>query len=231
MGAISVEHGDRLFWLGRYVERSFTTLNAIEDHFDQALDGDPMLYQQYLEAFGVPDTYGNRDSFLTNFLFDEENPNSVAFSLQCAYDNGIVLREDISTDALSYLQMAIDRLRHAKSATKGLLLELLSLQDVLYGFWGCLMDNVYDMEKMALIQCGQSIERLDLYFRLHYSDEEVLPEMRRLLERLRRIPKDTPYRYNTAQLSVLVELMGETNITSHAPAAISSLSRLFEEPL
>ncbi len=228
MGAISLEHGDRLFWLGRYVERSFTSLKAVESHFDQALDGDPMRYQKYLEAFGVSDTFGDSKSFLTAFLFDKDNPNSVSYSLRCAYDNGIVLREDISTKSLSYLQMARDRLKQAKDVQRGLLLELLTLEDILYGFWGCLYDQVYDMEKKALIDCGQSIERLDLYFRLRYGDAEVLAELKRLLERLRQIPKHTPYQYNTAQLSVLVELMGETNITSYASAAISSLSRLFE---
>ena len=228
MGAISLEHGDRLFWLGRYAERSFTSLQSIQSHFDQALDGDPLRYQKYLEAFGVSDTYGDSNAFLTAFLFDKNNPNAVAYSLRCAYDNGIVLREDISTKSLSYLQMAQDRLKQAKDVRRGLLLELLTLEDILYGFWGCLNDHVYDMEKKALIDCGQSIERLDLYFRLRYGDDEVLAELKRLLERLRQIPKHTPYQYNTAQLSVLVELMGETDITSHAPDAIASLSRLFE---
>lgn len=228
MGTISLEHGDRLFWLGRYTERSFTTLKAIQSHFDRALDGDPQLYRAYLTAFGLSDTYGDRDMFLTHFLFDKDNPNSVAFSLRCAYDNGIVLREDISTEALSYLQLAMDKLDHSQEVKKSLRVELLALQDILYGFRGCLEDHVYDLETKALIDCGQSIERLDLYFRLRYADDAVLPELKRLFERLRRIPKHTPYQYNTAQLSILVELMGEPNMTSHAPAAIASLSRLFE---
>lgn len=228
MGTISLEHGDRLFWLGRYIERSFTTLKAIQSHFDQALDDDPLLYQKYLTAFGLADTYGNRDTFLKRFLFEKENQNSVAFSLRCAYDNGIVLREDISTESLSYLQLTMDELERSKDLEKGLRLKLLALEDTLYGFRGCLEDHVYDLEKKALIDCGQFIERLDLYFRLRYSDEAVLPELKRLLERLRMIPKHTPYQYNTAHLSTLVELMGETNIMSYAGTAITSLSRLFE---
>lgn len=228
MGTISLEHGDRLFWLGRYTERSFTTLKAIRSHFDKALDENPQLYQKYLSAFSLPDLYGDRESFLTQLLFDKENQNSVAFSLRCAYDNGIVLREDISTESLAYLQLAMDKLDRAKEV-KSLLLELLALEDIFYGFWGCLEDHLYDLEKKALIDCGQSIERLDLYFRLHYADEKILLELKRFFDRLRLIPRDTPYRYNTAQLSVLVELMGETDIASHASKAISSLSRLFEQ--
>lgn len=214
--------------MGRYTERSFTTLKAIETHFDKALDGDPLLYQKYLAAFGLSNTYCEPNLFSHSFLFDKDNPNSVAYSLRCAYNNGIVLREDISTESLSYLQLAQDRLKQAQDETGRLRLELLPLTDIFYGFWGCLDDHLYDLEKKALIQCGQTIERLDLYFRLHYDDEPVLTELKRLLGRLRQIPKHTPYQYNTAQLSVLVELMGEKDITSYAPKAIASLSRLFE---
>ncbi len=228
MGTISIERSDRLFWLGRYTERAFTELHAIQECYDKTLDRDPNCYQSYLAAFGILDEYGSGDNFFRHFLFDVENPNSVAYSLECAYDNGIVLREDISTEALSYLQMALDQLEECKAIESGLRMKLLTLEDILYGFRGRLEDHLYDPEKKALVDCGQTLERLDLYFRLHESDDKILPEMQRLLDRLSRIPKETPYRYNTAQLSVLVEMMGEKNLASNAPRAIASLSHLFE---
>lgn len=227
MGAISLEHSDRLFWLGRYTERSFTTLKSIQTHFDKALDADPYWYQQYLTAFGLIDVYGSRDAFLMDFLFNEQNVNSVLYSLYRAYDNGIVLREDISTETLSYLQLAMDTLEKANQAKDGLLYELLALQDILYSFRGSLENHIYDTEKKALIDCGQSIERLDLYFRLHYTDEEIRQEFDRLCDRLRLIPRNTPYQYNTQHLSTLVELMGETDMAKQSAVAIYSLDNLF----
>jgi len=227
MGAISLEHSDRLFWLGRYTERSFTTLKSIQTHFDKALDADPYWYQQYLTAFGLIDVYSSRDAFLMDFLFNEQNVNSVLYSLYRAYDNGIVLREDISTETLSYLQLAMDTLEKANQAKDGLLYELLALQDILYSFRGSLENHIYDTEKKALIDCGQSIERLDLYFRLHYTDEEIRQEFDRLCDRLRLIPKNTPYQYNTQHLSTMVELMGETDMAKQSTTAIYSLDNLF----
>lgn len=92
----------------------------------------------------------------------------MAHSLERAYDNGIVLREDISTEALSFLQMAMDTLEKAETSTRGLLLALLPLEEILFGYWGCIEDYIYDPEVMNIIKCGKSIERPDLYFRLRY---------------------------------------------------------------
>lgn len=227
MGTISLEHSDRLFWLGRYTERSFTTLKSIQRHFDKALDTDPQWYQQYLTVFGLTDIYGSREAFLRDFLFNEQNANSVLYSLYRAYDNGIVLREDISTETLSYLQIAMDTLEKASLAKDGLLYELLALQDILYSFRGSLENHIYDTEEKALIDCGQSIERMDLYFRLHYTDEMIRQEFERLCDRLRLIPKNTPYQYNTQYLSALVELMGETDMAKQSATAVYSLGNLF----
>ena len=38
MGTISLEHGSRLYWLGRYTERAFTTLDALQALYDKMLD-------------------------------------------------------------------------------------------------------------------------------------------------------------------------------------------------
>lgn len=66
----------------------------------------------------------------------------MAHSLERAYDNGIVLREDISTEALSFLQMVMDTLEKAETSTRGLLLALLPLEDILFGFWSCIEDYI-----------------------------------------------------------------------------------------
>ena len=38
MGIISVEHTDRLLWLGRYSERVYTTLKIFASYFDSMID-------------------------------------------------------------------------------------------------------------------------------------------------------------------------------------------------
>ena len=96
MGTISLEHSDCLYWLGRYTERVFTTLKALQETYDNMLDKN-IGYEEYLGYFDLPDNYDNSGEFLRSFLFDKGNFSSVAYSLERAYDNGIVLREDIST--------------------------------------------------------------------------------------------------------------------------------------
>ena len=146
MGVISIEHSDRLFWLGRYTERVFTTLKTLEKQYDSMIDTNPMKYTEFLNVFGLDDIYGNMQDFVASFLFDKNNPHSVAYSLEKAYDNGIVLRENISSKALSFLQLAKDTLKNAVDSQKGLIFSLLPLEDMLFAFWGCINEYIYDNE-------------------------------------------------------------------------------------
>ncbi len=229
MGTISIEHGDRLFWLGRYAERAFTTLKALEKLYDKALDSGAEEYKEYLDAFGLCDTYSNKDEFFNSFIFDTDNQSSVASSLVRAYDNGIVLREEISTEALSFLQMAMDKAENTRYSSKSLCLSLLPLVDTIFGFWGCIGEYVYNEECKTIIDCGKYIERIDLYFRLKYPYQAIEREFNRLCASLRNVPRHTPYRYNTQQLSVLVEVIGMgKDCLSKSREAISALEKLFE---
>ena len=229
MGTISIEHGDRLFWLGRYTERAFTTLKSLESLYDKAIDCDPEKYKEYLSALGLCDVYSSGEEFFRSFIFDEKNPSSVAASILRAYDNGIVLREEISTKALSFLQMAMDKLDEIKDSHQALCLSLLPLEDIMFGFWGCVEEYVYDEDIRTIIDCGKYVERLDLYLRMKYPFAAIEREFGRLCASLRKVPKNTPYRYNTSQLCVLVEIMGMgERYTDSMGEAISALGRLFE---
>ena len=91
MGTISLEHSDRLYWLGRYTERVFTTLKTLQKLYDRTIDN-RSGYAEYLGYFGLSDSYGSNRDFFRSFLYDSTNPNSVAYSLERAYDNGIVCK-------------------------------------------------------------------------------------------------------------------------------------------
>ena len=227
MSTISKEHSDRLYWLGRYTERSFTTLKALDKMFDKMI-GKSHVYKEYLDYFGLSDTYSDSKDFIRSFLYDENNPNSAAYSLERAYDNGIVLREEISTSALSFLQMAKDTLKRSESSNNTRF-SLLPLEDILYGFWGSVNEHIYDDEIRNIIYIGKTVERLDLYIRMKYPYESVKKEYVRLLKNLRRVPKDTPYRYSTKQLSELEEIMGsQQDYENGSGRAAGALAHLFE---
>ncbi len=227
MSTISKEHSDRLYWLGRYTERFFTTLRALDKMFDKMI-GKTHVYPEYLNYFGLADTYTDDRDFIRSFLFDMSNLNSAASCLERAYDNGIVLREEISTESLSFLQIAKDTLKKAEN-NGSIRLSLLPIEDIIYSFWGSVNEHIFDDEIRNIIYIGKTVERLDLYMRMKYPYEKVKLEYVRLLKNLRRVPKGTPYRYNTAQLSVIEETLGtREDYERGTGGAIDSLGHLFD---
>ncbi len=229
MSTISREHSDRLYWLGRYTERVFTTLLTLQKLYDNMIDRQ-RGYTEYLGYFGLNDCYGSSKAFIRSFLYEESNPNSVAYSLERAYDNGIVLREEISTESLSFLQLAKDTLEKSE-ATANPRLSLLPLKDQLYAFWGCLSDSIFDDEKRNIVYCGRSVERLDLYIRTDYPYKEVKKEFERLSKRLKNMPEHTPYCSNPHVLDRLSELIGSAeSFDRNRRTALDELPHLFETP-
>ena len=227
MSTISKEHSDRLFWLGRYTERFFTTLRSLDKLYDKMIDN-KYGYREYLAYFSLPDIYKDSIDFIHSFLYDDLNQNSAAYSLERAYDNGIVLREEISTKTLSFLQMAKDTLISSQNRSS-VRLALLPLKDILYSFWGSVNEHIYDDEIRNIIYIGKTLERLDMYMRMKYPFATVEKEFIRLCKNLHRVPKGTPYRYNTKYLSEVVEILGnESDYELYSDKAIKSLEHLFE---
>ena len=185
-------------------------------------------YREYLVNFGLNDSYTDSLDFIRSFLYDENNPNSAAYCLERAYDNGIVLREEISSKTLSFLQMAKDTL--TKSQDKpNVRLSLLPLKDILYSFWGRINEHIFDDEIRNIIYIGKTLERLDLYMRMRFPFATVEKEFIRLCKNLHRVPKDTPFRYNTKYLSILVETLGtKEDYEKDTCKALKSLGHLFD---
>ncbi|MGN0598751.1 MAG: alpha-E domain-containing protein [Oscillospiraceae bacterium] len=230
MGTISIEHGDRLFWLGRYSERAFMTIRSLIRLYDKVIDKDRAHYVKYLDCFGLPDIYGSSEEFFDSFVYDASNCNSIAFSLEKAYDNGIVLREEISTEALAFLQLAMDKLAAAKAENASLGVALMPVEDILFGFFGCIHEYVYDEEIKNIILCGKDVERLSLLIRLKYKPELIEKEYGRLCTALGRIPANTPYHCNLAQLDKLGELIGQDDgCHSNVSKALDTLGKLFDK--
>lgn len=224
---ISTEQGSRIYWLGRYTERVFTTLKSLERLYDKVIDRDPEHYKKYLECFGLDDIYGDYKSFFHSFIFDRNNSCSAAYSLERAYDNGIVLREEISTEALAYLQLGKDKLKSAENTTQGLVVALMPLEDILNGFYGSFIDHVYNEEIRDIFLCAKSVERVELYIRLKYRTEKIISEFERMCEFLKRIPENTPYRYDETILENLKESVYSESFKYQRFSAISLISRLF----
>ena len=53
MGIISIKSTDNLFWLGRYVERVFTTLRDFSEYYDKMIDKDALYRKNIFLQAGI----------------------------------------------------------------------------------------------------------------------------------------------------------------------------------
>ena len=222
MGIISVENADHLYWLGRYTERVYTTIRVFFHIFDKMIEAPEGAYQMYCEKLGIPNIYTSNHQFVQSYLFDEENPDSVISSMKRAYDNGVVLREELSSNVLSYIQLALNTLENC-SRTTSPLLELQQVLDELLAFWGCADDYVEQEDCRNILKCGKYVERLDLFIRLDYHREDLEKEFRKLTNRLFR----TNLNYNEENLKRLEQIiMDKDHQKSYDQEALGCLGGL-----
>ena len=166
MKALSHENISRLFWLGRYSERVYTTLRNFAGRFDAMIDDEK-----------------NSHDFARSYCFDENNPDSVYSALMRAYDNAIELREEIGSDTFSYVQLAVYEMNRAK-LSEAPLLQLQKVIDNIAAFWGVADDIIEDENVRSIIKLGKRIERVDLYARFQADSEDMRREIRRLNSRI-----------------------------------------------
>ena len=166
MKALSHENISRLFWLGRYSERVYTTLRNFAGRFDAMIDDEK-----------------NSHDFARSYCFDENNPDSVYSALMRAYDNAIELREEIGSDTFSYVQLAVYEMNRAK-LSEAPLLQLQKVIDNIAAFWGVADDIIEDENVRSIIKLGKRIERVDLYARFGTGSEDMRREIRRLNSRI-----------------------------------------------
>ncbi|MBQ7215404.1 MAG: alpha-E domain-containing protein [Synergistaceae bacterium] len=186
MPVISAENSERLFWLGRYSERVFTGLRMFADKFS------------LMQA-------GNDSA--RNVCFDESNPESAAYSLARAYDNAIVLRDEIGSDTFSYIQLAVYELKSA-SHSKTPLVGLQKVIDNIAAFWGMADDSMEDEHARNIIKLGTRVERVDIYARTNAGSQDIRREIRRLVYRIVR----TGLHYSSEGLERLKALAEEDNM-------------------
>lgn len=207
MGIISIEQTDRLFWLGRYTERVYTTLRLYSNSFDSMIDEITDSYSEFCRMLDIPDVYGSKEVFKEKYPFDEENPDSILSNLDRAYDNAVVLREEIGSEALSYIQLAIYDMNKAK-ISRAPLIEMQRVIDNILAFWGIADDSIDSEQVRNIIKTGKRIERIDIYGRLRISRHELIREIHRLEPRIER----SGIKYNKDKIIMLKKLVEQPEI-------------------
>lgn len=145
------------------------------------LDKEPTLYIDYCHQLEIPNIYLNDAHFLMSYLYDKENSDSIVSNLQRAYDNAIVLRDEISSKVLSYIQMGVN-LFEEMSESDAPVLSLQNVIDDLLAFKGSMYEFIDDDITLDIIKLGEYVERIDLYLRLHYSQKLIDTLKNKLLD-------------------------------------------------
>ena len=117
-----------------------------------------------------------------------------------------MLREEIGSETLSYVQLAIYAINKAK-ISRAPLLELQNVEDNLLAFWGIADDFIDDEVIRNIIKAGKRIERIDLYARLKLGPKELKNELKRMEKRLMR----SKMSYDGDRLERLRALIGAEN--------------------
>lgn len=190
MGIISLEQTNRLYWLGRYSERVYTTIRLYSKCYDDMIDDIGENYADFCRMLEIPNIYKDKEDFNQRYGFDETDPNSILSNLMRAYDNAIVLREEIGSETLSYIQLAIYAINKAK-ISRAPLLELQNVEDNILAFWGIADDFIESETTRNIIKTGKRVERIDLYARLKIGAKELKSELHRMHTRL--IRSGMPY--------------------------------------
>lgn len=201
MGIISLDHIDNLFWLGRYTERVYTTLRQYYHSFDNMIDVTMDDYKNFCKSLDIPDIYGSAEDFKERYPFDLEDVNSIISNLTRAYDNGMIMRELIGSETLSYIQLALYDMQRAK-VSHAPLIELQEVIDNILAFWGIADDSIDSEQVRNSIKAGKRVERIDLYGRLRAKPSEIVREVMRARPRL----ESSGIRYHKEYLDEIEEL-------------------------
>lgn len=222
MGVKSVENIDRLYWLGRYSERVYTTLKLYEKRFDSMIEEGVKGYDEFCQSLDIPNIYASVEDFRKKYPFGRDDPNSIYSNLIRAYDNAIELREEIGSETLAYIQMAVYELNKA-AVSESPMIEFQSVLDCILAFWGIVDDQIEEENTRNIIKVGKRVERIDLYGRLHIDRNSMRREVHRISGRIDR----SGLRYNKQVIKRLNELI-EEKVLNYSEI-VKEIERILEE--
>ncbi len=170
---ISAAKANRLFWLGRYEMRVYLTLHQLNKCCDEMIDGKPDDYKAFWAKLDAMGNYQSNDEFTLGMLYDEKNPGSVFSAQSYAMDNAILLREDIMSETLSYLEMSVALMKKCKKAGDKHLASLQPVIDWSLAFWGSAEQRIHNHRALNIMMIGRNVENLDMLIRFGYPFQRI----------------------------------------------------------
>ena len=182
LALVTASKADNLYWLGRYTERAFTTLNQFFPFYDRVMDSDVDAFRPFAHALDLPEDFEDFDGFVESFLYDGSNPDSVRSAVTYAFNNAVILRPELSSRLLQYVELAMtnitDAAKHAADAED--IYNQRDITDDMLAFWGGIENSPVDPTLKAFIFIGKYLERIDLYTRFGLTMEEMEAPLKKL---------------------------------------------------
>ena len=75
--------------------------------FDKMIESETDEFSDFCSKLNIPVIYTSNEDFISRYLYDSTNPDSVLSNLLRAYDNAVVLRDEIGTESMAYLQLGL----------------------------------------------------------------------------------------------------------------------------
>ncbi|GHS90352.1 hypothetical protein FACS1894107_00590 [Planctomycetales bacterium] len=184
---ISLPKAERLFWLGRYTQRVYAVLHFFRKFRDVIIDVDAGAYCNFCDLLGIENRYASSRDFFTRFLFDRDDGSSLISALISAHDNALVLREEIKSETLAFIQMAIAHVDGLPPTADVVRWQIVG--DYMLAFLGAVEERIRKPRVRELIEIGWHLESFDLHLRLNYAYDRLLDLRGRLERRLLREPE------------------------------------------
>ena len=179
---ISATKANRLYWLGRYVERVYICLHLMRRCYDKMIDGPESEYESHLIKMDSDNIYSDMDSFRMGMMYDHNNPSSLLSGMISANDNAVMLRKDISSETLSYIQLSLVHLQKCAEKKEKNITNLQKVTDYLLAFWGSSDERIFDERLYNLMKIGRMLEYIDMHIRFEYPFERIEDAFKRLKE-------------------------------------------------
>ena len=176
---ISPAKAHHLYWLGRYAERVSAQMHFLRHYYDLCLDeGHEDAIHQYCSKL-------HRDAFLVEHLFGDQC-GSLRHTLNCLNDNSIVLREELTTNTIAYVNLCVATLKHSDHKKDVNINSLQPISDYILAFWGSVLQHVTNGATLDMLFIGKRIEFIDMYSRFGEKHSRLAAEWRNMDRRLDR---------------------------------------------
>ena len=113
------------------------------------------------------------EEFTFGIMYDDTNPSTVMAAQTKAMDNAILLREDILSETLSYLEMSLALLKECRKKQEKNVICLQPVIDWSLAFWGSAQQRLQNHKALYIMSIGRNVENMDMLLRFDYSYERV----------------------------------------------------------